>query len=313
MLKNLFFIESIFLVFLLSSYSFADNTEDDSAREKILREYGNRKQYESVVSEREDERIRIKIKTYQQRLKEPLIQNQNSFNALNPIEKERYIERRKSEQESMSQFILKHHNLVEIGPKTAIDSPSKMDEAVENFNDNGIKSNLELEQQLDKELKNLSELKITESMFTKFMSDENKNALFEMLKTNPFSAMSEAEIETMILLRTDGSLVNNFLRTNHKLRDTVVNLIKDKKATPALLSIINRPDALKKYGIACIIVVMIGFFLNLKNSKGGMLKRIFYKIFLGVITLLTNLAIFYLIFEKELTPTISIIKKYYFS
>jgi hypothetical protein len=308
----------IFLVLFLPSFLLMAE-DDQSIKDKILKQYGDRGQYESVVQSQQEEKIRIKIKTYQRRLREPLIKNPESYKQLNIVEKENYLQRRRQENEVMSRYILKHHKLLEREEQQKYLAQKKKEELLaERKKDSkptasDIKNFDQLIENISKDSSELEGVEINDSFLTSFMNENTKKAAMDLMKTNPFSAMSKGELESMILARTEGSPLNSLFKKNPKALVILVEVLQDKKAVPAMMSIINKPEQMKKYGFACIFIILIGFFINIKNSKAHFMKRVLYKIILSFSTIGCNLAVFYYLFYQEISPTVQIIKKVYFN
>lgn len=152
---------------------------------------------------------------------------------------------------------------------------------------------------------------INESFVSKMMTGVMKKAVNEFLKENPFSKMDRAEVKSMIEVRTQGLPVSKLFQKNPKILDMLVDWLRDKKALPSLMGIVNKPDEVKIYGIIVTVIFVLSFMLNLVNSKGNLLRRIFRKIgiFLGAMTV--NIGAFAYLFSEEIKPSLDIVWKYY--
>ncbi|MBD65592.1 MAG: hypothetical protein CME62_10315 [Halobacteriovoraceae bacterium] len=142
----------------------------------------------------------------------------------------------------------------------------------------------------------------------KMLDQKQKEMAAKMMRQNPFQNMKRDMIRGSIMKAMDPEKpFGKFLNENPKIADTVADIAVDKKAIPAFMSILNKPDQMKLFGIIVIIVFITVFFLNLKNSKKSIFKRFLTKIFLMLSSLLVNLTAFYVIFKKELDPTLDIV------
>lgn len=169
--------------------------------------------------------------------------------------------------------------------------------------DNLVKEHQNSEE-LDKKIENLK-TELDKSFLSKFMDGEMKEALGKMMAQNPFQFMTEEQMKNLLVARAGKNLENN-----PKVLAFLTEWLRDKDALPQFLSIIGESEKIKKYGISFLVVFIIAFILNLKNSKNSFLKRLFYKLGLMLTTGLINLGIFYYIFHTELSPTVRIARKF---
>lgn len=303
----------LILIIVLSNSSFAS---DDAEREKILNKYGSKAQYDSVINTQRDEQIKRKLKSIRIRLKEPLIENPEQFKTMNELEKERYLDQRKRKREELSGYLLKHHHLLEKEEQEVIEANEKKRQLIEK---NTTAKSIELDQidkmieeykkdfQQDDLEKKIEEIKLDPNMMTKLLGEKSKLKATQMLKGNPLSKMSREQIKAVIMERTAGSFLNKWLRKNPKAFEVAIEVAKDEKALPSLISIMNRPDQMKKYGIGAIFLFVVAFLLNLKNSDMGLGKKILIKLGVMFVTMGANLYLFYYLFKKELTPALDAI------
>lgn len=145
-----------------------------------------------------------------------------------------------------------------------------------------------------------------------FVSEQMKKMLFEYMKKNPFASMSETEVEDFIMGNVKDRPAEQFFKKFPKALKALVNWLRDPKAIPAFLNIINKPKLLKNYGIAVLVVFILSFALNLMNSKGSLLKRIFNKLCIMLGAFAINFGMFYIFFKEEITPTIEVMMRTFF-
>ncbi|MBC76184.1 MAG: hypothetical protein CME64_09230 [Halobacteriovoraceae bacterium] len=154
-------------------------------------------------------------------------------------------------------------------------------------------------------------VKIEDSFISKIMNNASKKFIGRFLKQNPFSNMSKSELQSLVLSRLEGQPFGDFLKEKPKFLDMFIDILRDRRALPSLLSLVNKPEKVKKYGMILIGVFVSVFFLNLFNSKGNIFRRILVKMCIGIAAFSANIISFYVIFKDELTPTLDIVLKYY--
>lgn len=152
---------------------------------------------------------------------------------------------------------------------------------------------------------------LKESFVSGMMSGVMKQAINQFLKENPFSKMDRDEVKSMIQVKTNGLPVAKLFEKNPKILDMLVDWIRDEKALPKIMSIVNKPDQVKKYGIIVTAIFILSFILNLTNSKGGLGKRILKKMGIFFGAFIVNITAFVVLFKEEITPTLDIVFRYF--
>ena len=330
----MFLKQIIVLCALFPLFSLANNGPDDqNAREEILQKYGSKKQYNNVVQKHNQADLKRKAINFKSRLKEPLISDPVRFNRMNQFDKDDYLKRRRLEREEMSRFVLKHNHLLDNKDKLNLEREQArlkkekelfgdVDKLVESYYDanTSVKGAELTDTSTEISNENLSGLakqiskslgeggKLNDSFITKFMKGSTKGSALNMIKKNPFSSMSESDIKETILKRTKESSLSEFFLNNPKILGVVTKVLKDQHAVPSMVSIINYPSKMKNYGVICFVVIIIGFFLNVKNNSKGFIKRLIVKVGISLGTVITNFILFYVIFKDQLNPTVNIIK-----
>lgn len=152
---------------------------------------------------------------------------------------------------------------------------------------------------------------LQESFVSGMMTGVMKQAINKFLKENPFSKMKRDEVKSMLELKTQGLPIAKLLKKNPKILDMFVDWIRDTKALPRIIGIVNKPGKVKTYGIIVAVIFVLSFMLNLANSKGNLVKRILKKmgIFLGAFII--NISAFFYLFQKDVRPSLDIVFKYY--
>ncbi len=161
----------------------------------------------------------------------------------------------------------------------------------------------EFSQQVEAEIKSFQK-ELDQNFISKLMDSKTKGVLAQMMHKNPFEYMSDAQVEGLLIAKGGDTLKNS-----PKILKGLTTWLKDKEALSGFLSILGETKKLKNYGMCLVVVFVIAFFLNLKNSKNGLLKKIIYKLLLTLTTFSLNLIIFSIIFKEEIGPTIRVIRK----
>lgn len=152
---------------------------------------------------------------------------------------------------------------------------------------------------------------LKESFVSGMMTGVMKQAVNQFLKENPFSKMDRQEVKSMIEVKTSGLPVSKIFKKNPKLLDMFVDWIRDEKALPKVIGIVNKPDEVKTYSIIVIVIFIISFMLNVMNSEGNLFKRILKKMAIFSGAFIINIGAFLFIFQDELKPSLDIVFKYY--
>ena len=128
-----------------------------------------------------------------------------------------------------------------------------------------------------------------------------------MLSENPFSLMSKSQLRSLIESRYEGQPLGKFFKENPKFFSILVDVIRDARALPKFLSILNQPEKLKAFGIFVLSVLIASSLIGLFYARGNMFKRLLLKISLMFGSIILNLLGFVFIFRSELVPTYKII------
>ncbi len=151
---------------------------------------------------------------------------------------------------------------------------------------------------------------LKESYLTGIMDSMMKEMLASFLRENPMSKMTEGEVRSLVEGQLNNLPIGKFFENNPRSLDFFVAWLRDQKALPRLVSIVNEPEKMKTYGIIVFCVLVASFFLNLFNSKGNLFKRILKKIMIVAGVGIINLSVFYFMFTANIKPTIDIALKY---
>lgn len=136
----------------------------------------------------------------------------------------------------------------------------------------------------------------------------------KLLKANPMSNMSHDQLKQVMENRFEGTKYGAIIKKHPKILDVMVEMIRDEKALPEIVSIMDKQDQLLTYTYIFMGMFILATLLSVfMFQNSGAFKRIMFKIFLTVSLPFINLLIFYLMFKKNLDPAVDIFKKYAFS
>lgn len=242
----------------------------------------------------------------------------NLVYAQNENPKEATLQERAAEEAKIREEILKKYRPQEVSEKTQPDTVEKNDsEEIEDISKlpQELKDKINDENLFGAILENSSEdnPNVQDSFLSNMISSSMKDVISKFLKSNPLSKLSKEEVRSMILTQAEDKPAAELFKNYPKFLDFMVDWIRDPKALPAFIGIINKTEEMKNFGIAVLIVFILSFILNFLNRNGNLAKRIFKKILISIGALVINLVLFYLYFKDEIGPTIDIAKKYLFS
>ena len=144
------------------------------------------------------------------------------------------------------------------------------------------------------------------------MLKKMRSRFSQQLKKNPLRFMTAKEVETLILERTQGNIVGDYLKNSPRAMYFIVNFMRDEFALPQMMQILDKEKELKRYSYFVIGNIIFFFLLGWyydKTSNTGLLRTIFRKIFLGLLSTSISFAVFYVMFHKEVQPTVGIAKE----
>lgn len=151
---------------------------------------------------------------------------------------------------------------------------------------------------------------VKESYLSNFMSAAGKKFIEEFLSDNPFAKVPRKEMKALIVARVAGMPFGDTLERYPGLLEFLVDFVRDEKAIPSMLGIVNQPKKVKNFGMIAIGIFVMVFILNLFNSKGNIFRRILTKLCIGLFAFVCNITIFYIVFKDEISPTLGIVWKH---
>lgn len=165
-------------------------------------------------------------------------------------------------------------------------------------------------EQLEKQsAERLDKLKKTAPQEIALATDSIKS----IIEQTDFSKFRTHELREMIRGQMKDRPLGKLFETFPKLLDVVVDIVRDKKALLGLVGIMDRREDLKQFSLICLVLFIISLYL----------RRIFLKpvwnFFVRIIARLTfsfgltalTIYIFYQMFQKEVDPTLEILKRHF--
>jgi hypothetical protein len=127
---------------------------------------------------------------------------------------------------------------------------------------------------------------------------------------SPFASVPESEIESMILLRSQGTPAHDLLKKYPKIITFIVRFFKSEQAFIGLIKIASQDKKLKLYSGTVVFLILFSFLMNMMgNRKSPFWKRFLRKIFITCLITSLQFVALYLFFGDELQPTIQIAKE----
>ena len=132
------------------------------------------------------------------------------------------------------------------------------------------------------------------------MIGKMREKYMNQFKKNPLRHMSALEVEKLIKERTQGNMIGDYLAESPRAMYFMVNFMRDEFAIP---------DLMYSYFVIgnLIFFFLLGWYYD-KKSDSGFLRTILRKIFLALLSTSISIAVFYMIFHKEVRPTVLIAK-----
>lgn len=144
------------------------------------------------------------------------------------------------------------------------------------------------------------------------MIGKMREKFMNQFKQNPLRHMSALEVEKLIRERTQGNMIGDYLAESPRAMYFMVNFMRDEFAIPDLMGIFQKEKELKMYSYFVIgnliFFFLLGWYYD-KKSDSGFLRTILRKIFLALLSTSISIAVFYMIFHKEVRPTVLIAKE----
>lgn len=141
------------------------------------------------------------------------------------------------------------------------------------------------------------------------MDDHAMNFLKEKIKEAHLENVPHEKLRAMILANHKGKPTGRLFEKFPALLDTMVDIMRDREALPALVGIANKKDEFQMLFMIWlglfILSIVIKRYIFPKRWSG--LQRFGASLVMKMVFLCISLTAFYLIFEKEVGPSIRVI------
>lgn len=160
-------------------------------------------------------------------------------------------------------------------------------------------------------LQKIQDLGYKELDFKALQDKEVIKILREMLKDSPLAKMPKEDLKELILSQSKGKFFHSYLERSPKVMKTIVEILQDSEAMPALLGILLKKKELEIFfylwiGLIISTWVVKRFWLKRKKkwSKG---KRFMVSLMISFASGVVSLGAFYYLFNDEVMPVTKII------
>ena len=111
----------------------------------------------------------------------------------------------------------------------------------------------------------------------------------------------------------EGQPLGKLFKRFPKLLDICVDIVRDAEALPAFVGILGKKERLKKYFYVWLGLFILSFLIKryIFPKKWSWAKRLFAGSFMSLLFLSISLSVFYQLFDKELSPILSVMKNHF--
>ncbi len=147
-----------------------------------------------------------------------------------------------------------------------------------------------------------------------FMDEKARTHIKKMIEESKIWEQSPDQIRRLIMLNVKGKPMEKVFQTFPKFLDVAVAFMRDREALSGLIDFLGKKEELKIYGLLWIGMMILGWVLRKlvvsKTRASG--KNFFFKMTVNLLLSIVSIVVFYNMFEKEIGPTVSIIKQHLF-
>lgn len=206
----------------------------------------------------------------------------------------------KDEMDSSAEEILKHQEKIK-----------KQMEKMQNPEAGLVKQSEKLD--TDHMIKNL--IQASNPNLTKEQLDKMKLSEAMAMAMAPLKKMSSEDMKSMVLEQARGLKYYNLLVQYPKFLSVVIELIRDDRAVPQMVKVIEDKDRLKKFAAVMLCSILLGFVVaRVISTKDRNLVKIFSLFIFRVILMMSvRIGIIYYFFSDELGPAFNVVTKVFFS
>lgn len=136
-----------------------------------------------------------------------------------------------------------------------------------------------------------------------------QNLLEKNLKEAKLWELPREEVKSQIKEGARGKATEKIFKTFPKLLDLATDMMRSKDAFPGLIQILGKEKALKQYFFIWLFLLISTWLVKkyIFPEEPNFWRRTFTKLMFTCFTSAVSLGVFYLFFQNELSPTISIL------
>lgn len=150
---------------------------------------------------------------------------------------------------------------------------------------------------------------------TKEQLDKMKLSEAMSLAMAPLKKMSSEDMKSMVLEQSRGSKYYNLLVQYPKFLSVIIELIKDDRAVPQMVKVIEDKDRLKTFAAVMLCSILFGFVVaRIITTKDKNLFKIFGLFLFRVLFMISvRIGIIYYFFAEEIGPAFNVVLKVFLS
>lgn len=164
------------------------------------------------------------------------------------------------------------------------------------------------------DLDKLSNLDLDDEL-ARQMDEFRAKFIKEFHENNPFSKMDRKQIEDVIKEKASGTKLGDILSTSPKAMDLLVNIIRDDRALPYMLGILNQRHKMQVYGYVSLVLFIATLLMNMfvrKKKQEPFYLRWSRTIFMQAVLSVGLFIFFYILFRRELEPLMMVAVETFF-
>jgi hypothetical protein len=151
------------------------------------------------------------------------------------------------------------------------------------------------------------------SLEVNILNEDTIKTLQQQLKSGALSRLSKNDLEKFINERVKLESIKKYLLNSPRLLDFMVAFFKDEHALPRALGVILKKKDLSRFTWIMILLFFASLFVKPKIRRHfelRSLKSFLFGVCFSLVMMSISLAIFYKIFQYELSPTLELILRH---
>ncbi|MGE3611571.1 MAG: hypothetical protein AB7I27_18415 [Bacteriovoracaceae bacterium] len=143
--------------------------------------------------------------------------------------------------------------------------------------------------------------------------EESLKHLKKTVAESRFDQLTPHEVKSLILSQMKDHPIQKVFETFPKILDISIDILRDKKALIGLIEILEDRDSLWNFTLIWVTLFALGIILRklLTNRRWGFFPKFCVRLCVSLILTSLSLYIFYQMFQKQLDPTLIILRSYF--